>query len=467
MTIKFLSTQIVIFFLAMCAMGQDGPQNFPDSPAGKKAAAFWNVVNSTGRDAIKSFIEDQMVPREGVTVEQRSGAFEQMQRILGGAQILKVTPLSESEISFVIKRTSGELEKIQIRLAQNSLVDMISLQEASEDDLSEEASKRISKSELISAIEEYLKSLDAKDEFSGTVLLAEKGKPIFLKAFGLANIEKKIPNNSDTKYNLGSINKLFTILSIGLLADEGRISFDDKIGEILPNYPNKDAREKVTIRHLLTMSSGIGDIFGDEYEATPKSNLRTTDSYLPLFASKPLAFEPGTDRQYSNGGFLVLGAIIEKVSGQTYYDFVRERIYKPIGMSDTEAYESGATINNLAEGYMYSEEKKARINNVSTRPARGSSGGGGYSTAPDMLKFANAIESGSFPMPNSLKQMKDPLIGDLARGVIRFGGGAPGINASIENRVADKYTIIVLANYSPPTASKVSRKIRGLLKRVE
>ncbi len=317
------------------------------------------------------------------------------------------------------------------------------------------------KTDFIPKIENYLADLNQKDEFSGSVLIAKNGKPIFSKAYGFANKELKTPNKIDTKFNLGSINKLFTVLSIGILADEGKLSLNDKIGKHLPNYPNKNAREKVTITHLLTMSSGIGDIFGAKYNSTPKNKIRTTNDYLKLFASSPLAFEPGTSRQYSNGGFLVLGAIIEKVSGQTYYDFVHERIYKPIGMKDTDWFESDKTTPNMAEGYMFSKSQNKRINNVTTRPARGSSGGGGYSTAPDMLKFANAIESGKFPIPKALSQIKDRMVNSLNNRALRFGGGAPGINAGIRSKVAGNYTIIVLSNYDPPSASKVSRQIRN------
>lgn len=444
-------------------------QDFPNTVAGKRAAAFWNVVTSNDDKTTTDFVTNQMVPRKNMSIKQRAGVFSTIRELLDGAKIKRILGVRPNQISLIVAKKGGELEKIVIDTNENQsgLVEQISIEEASADDLDHSLNKSMSKDALIPAIKTYLNDLTQKDEFSGTVLIAKDGKPIFSQAYGFANRNQKTPNNIETKYNLGSINKLFTILAIGILADEGKLSFDDKLGEHLPSYPNKDARQKVTIKHLLTMSSGIGDIFGKEYSETPKSELRTTSSYLPLFASKPLAFEPGTERQYSNGGFLVLGALIEKVSGQTYYDFVRSKIHEPIGMNETESYESDKMVPNLAEGYMFSKEKKTRVNNVSTRPARGSSGGGGYSTAPDMLKFANAIESGSFQMPKSLKQMKDRLISSFSRGAIRFGGGAPGINSAIVNKVGSGYSVIVLTNFDPPTASKTSRKIRELIKRTQ
>ena len=318
---------------------------------------------------------------------------------------------------------------------------------------------------LISNTQAYLKDISGKDEFSGTVLIAKNGKQIWSGAYGVSNRQTKELNKIDTKYNLGSINKIFTVLALGILADEGKLKFDDTIGKHIPTYPNKAARDTVTIRHLITMSSGIGDIFGPEFNRTPKSKLRTIDSYLPLFASKPLAFEPGKGRAYSNGGYLVLGAIIERASGQNYYDFVRERIYKPIGMQDTEAYESDATIPNIARGYTYSPGQKKRVDNINSLPARGSSGGGGYSTAPDLLKFANAIENGTFAVPQSLRTIKDRMTAGLLSKKAGFGGGGPGINAIFRAGLGSGYTLVVLSNYDSPSASTVFRKIRGWIGR--
>ena len=118
-----------------------------------------------------------------------------------------------------------------------------------------------------------------------------------LKSYGLANREKKIPNTTGTKFNLGSMNKSFTQVAIAQLAAEGKLSLKDPIKKFLPDYPNKEAAEKVTVEQLLTMSSGIGDFFNERYEATPKKKLNSISAYLPLFADKPLAFEPGSKRR--------------------------------------------------------------------------------------------------------------------------------------------------------------------------
>ncbi len=311
-----------------------------------------------------------------------------------------------------------------------------------------------SEAEIIEHLNALIDKQSADDNFSSAVLVARNGIPIFQRAVGLASKQYNAPNRIDTKFNLGSINKIFTKIAIGQLIEQGKLSFGDTIGKHLPDYPNKDAAAKVTIKHLLDMQSGIGDFFGPRFEATPKDRIRGINDYLPLFASEPLKFEPGMSRAYSNGGYIVLGAIIEKVTGQSYYDFVRERIFKPAGMENTDSYEVDANVPNLATGYLRNE-KGERVSNVYTKPARGSSAGGGYSTVEDLLKFTIALQKNKLLSADQTKRMM--------QGGLGIAGGAPGINAALEIDPASGYTIIVLSNYGPPSAGTVSEQIRKLI----
>jgi len=296
------------------------------------------------------------------------------------------------------------------------------------------------------------------DSFSGVVMIARDGKPIFQRASGLASKSYNVPNRVDTKFNLGSINKFFTRVAVSQLIEQGKLSPDDTIGKHLPDYPNKEAAEKVTIKHLLDMQSGIGDFFGPKFVATPKNRIRAIKDYLQLFADQPLKFEPGTSRAYSNGGYIALGAIIEKVTGQSYYDYVRERIFKPAGMGNTDSYEVDAVTPNLATGYTR-DANGVRVSNVYTAPARGSSAGGGYSTAEDLLKFTVALRNNKLLSEAQTKRM--------LQGGLGIAGGAPGINAELEIDPASGYTVIVLSNYDPPSATNVSRQIRKWIAQIE
>jgi CubicO group peptidase (beta-lactamase class C family) len=320
--------------------------------------------------------------------------------------------------------------------------------------------------------------------FSGTVLVAKRGRPVYQKAYGQASKTFGVPNGIDTKFNLGSINKIFTKTAICQLVDKGKLSFDDTLGKWLPDYPNVEARKTVTIRHLLLMTSGIGDFFGERFDSTPKDKIRGISDYLPLFADQSLGFRPGESRAYSNGGYVVLGAIIEKVSGQSYYNYVRDQIYKPAGMKNTDSYEADVPTPDLAEGYTNQSTGartagSKRVSNIYIRPGRGSSAGGGYSTAPDLLRFTEALQNYTLLSPAASScffsddmtgkplQTEQKEQGKIAMGGLGIAGGAPGINAALEADFEKEFTIVVLSNYDPPAAESVARYIRRLMANVK
>lgn len=253
-------------------------------------------------------------------------------------------------------------------------------------------------------IDSYLNSLVAENKLSGAVLVAKDGVTIASKAAGIANKATGAPITLDTKFNLGSMNKMFTAVAIAQLAQAKRLSFDDLISKHLPDYPNKEVADKVTIHHLLTHTSGMGLYWNEKFMAQ-REKLLTVAAHLPLFASDPLSFAPGEKFQYSNSGYMVLGAIIEKVSGQDYYSYVQEHVYKPAGMTDTGFYEPGKEIANLAIGYSKmgpdGKQLEEARDNTNTREVRGGPAGGGYSTVGDLVSFTWRSEATSYSMRNT------------------------------------------------------------------
>ncbi|MEP6921444.1 MAG: serine hydrolase domain-containing protein [bacterium] len=458
-------------YLFTTAIAQNAtPVKLPDDFRGQRVAAFLKLVNSTDDATVRDFVTKEMAPNAEVPMEERVKRFQRLRANVGAASLRRVLDVASEEITILLETKKPEWLSVRLVFDPNSQNQIggfdINAAEASamQGPSAPAAPTKINEADLAQTLEKYLNDLVKADEFSGAVLVAKNGTPIFLKAYGLASKEFEVPNRVDTKFNLGSINKLFTTLAIAQLSDAGKVSFADPIKKYLPDYPNQQAAEKVTIKHLLMMSSGIGDIFGENYEGTAKGKLRTLKDFLPLFAAQPLAFEPGTRRQYSNGGFVVLGLIIEKASGQSYFDYVQENIYKVAGMESTGHYESDSAVPNLASGYSrHLGEGGMRRNNAFSRPFRGSSAGGGYSTVEDMLKFANAIESKKLAVPESLKASGPDIAGGGLASGIGVGGGAPGINAAFETKVAGAYTIVVMSNYDPPTAEKVARQLRGWL----
>lgn len=299
------------------------------------------------------------------------------------------------------------------------------------------------------ALEKFLGEMAARDLFSGTVLVARGNDTALFKSFGLADKAQGIANANDTKYNIGSINKIFTKVALLQLRREGKIDFSKTLRTYLPDYPSPIA-DRITIQQLIDMSSGMGDFFGPKFDAASRDGIRTLQDYVPFFIDQPLEFEPGTRRRYSNAGFIVLGLVIEKLSGMTYYDFVRTRIYEPAGMKDSDSYPLDAIVPRRATGYIGPKHGRSNIYEL---PARGSSAGGGYSTAEDLLRFVRALPKLLGADDYAKFAGNPPAVG--------WGGGTGGVNAAVE--AEGEYTIIVLSNYDPPAAEHVAMNARRAL----
>jgi D-alanyl-D-alanine carboxypeptidase len=246
---------------------------------------------------------------------------------------------------------------------------------------------------VVSEARAYLAGLAKSDGLSGTVLIARDGKIVFEQAYGFSNLSDRVPNTIDTKFNMASMGKMFTAVAILQLVEAHKISLDDEVGKYLPQFPNKSVREQVTIRELLTHTSGMGN-FWEQLADKAKDRFVAVSDYVPLLADQPLQFVPGKGFAYSNNGYTVLGLIIEAVSGKSYFDYVRDKIYRPCGMADTDAYELNTPVPLLATGYSRSMDKPGVIlSNIYIIPFKGSPAGGSYTTAGDLLKFANALMS--------------------------------------------------------------------------
>lgn len=229
-------------------------------------------------------------------------------------------------------------------------------------------------------------------DFSGAILLARGGEVEFERAYGLADRQSGRPNTVDTQFGLASVPKMFTAASILQLVDAGLLSLDDPIGKHLPDYPNRAAAERATIAHLLTHTSGVGN-YWEAMAELGDARLDNHSDYLPLFAEIPLEHEPGTAFSYSNGGYIVLGLIIEAVTGESYYDYVQRAILDKAGMHDTGYYQAGKTAPRQAKAYMRSSEHQGQWEDASARgEPRGSAAGGAYSTVRDLYRFAQALQ---------------------------------------------------------------------------
>ncbi len=448
----------------------------PDTPAGRRIQALLKAFEAGSPDAIRAFIAANFseAALAEAPLDQRTQRLSGMAKQTGPLEFQKMLPGGDDRAAFLARaKTSGDWLEVGLQLdpAPPHGIRGLRFEQTEGPDAVRETRKG-SDAEVAAAADAHLRQLADSEAFSGVVLLARNGTPFFHKAYGLADRAFGVPNQNETKFNLGSINKTFTQTAIGQLAGKGRLSLSDTIRRHLPDYPNP-AADRITIAQLLTMTSGLGDFFGEKFDATPKSRIRTLQDYLGLFASDPLLFEPGTSRRYSNAGYVVLGLIIERITGRSYYDYVRENIYGPAGMTSSDSFMQDAVVANRAVGYTSEDAAGKRLPeprvNVYELPARGSSAGGGYSTAGDLLRFDIAMRSGKLLSPAwtawYFSDLSTPPSG--APGKLRGGkgvaGGTAGVNCVLEMDLDTDYTVVVMSNLDPPSAEKVAKILRQWL----
>jgi D-alanyl-D-alanine carboxypeptidase len=297
--------------------------------------------------------------------------------------------------------------------------------------------------------------------FSGALLVARHGNVLFQRAWGRADRKSGTANTVRTKFRVGSMNKMFTAVATLQLVEAGKLALDDPIGKHLPDYPNRELASKVTVRHLLTHTGGTGDIFGPDYDEH-RLKLRDHGDYVDLYGSRPLGFEPGSRWEYSNYGFVLLGALIEAVSGVSYYDYVREHVFRPAGMSSTDSLPESEDVPGRAVGYTGSSG--SRVPNTDWLPWRGMAAGGGYSTVGDFLRFAQALSSGKLISKTTLAKATSPqrqgygygfVVGRRPSRHYGHGGGAPGMNGELRIFPRLGYVVVGLSNLDPPAASEL------------
>ena len=362
-------------------------------------AALLAAFDAGTPEAIRAFVAANFAQeaQKQVPLEDRVQRLGGMAKEVGPLEFHSVVRADGPEVLFLARsKASGDWVEIGMMLEPGPAFGILGLKFEQSEGPGAVAKPLGSEAAVAAEARRYLRTLADSDEFSGVVLVAKDGKPFFLEAYGLANRDFGVANRADTKFNLGSINKVFTQVAIAQLAAQGKLSLSDTIRKHIPDYPSSVA-DRITVQQLLAMSSGLGDFFGERYDATPKAKLRTLSDFLPLFVDKPLLFEPGTSRRYSNAGYIVLGLIIEKTSGQPYHDYVRQHVFLPAGMKDSDAYPLDSIVANRAVGYTRERDdgEKERLGpprlNIYALPARSSSAGGGSSTAADLLAFDTAM----------------------------------------------------------------------------
>ncbi len=323
----------------------------------------------------------------------------------------------------------------------------------------------------VARTEQVIQSFVSDQHFMGSVLVARGNDIVFDKGYGFANLEWNIRDSPLTKFRLGSITKQFTAASILLLEERGKLSVNDPVKKHMSDAPA--AWDKITIYNLLTHTSGIASFTDFPDYASLEPFPTTPEQLVKRFRDKPLDFQPGEKMSYSNSGYVLLGYLIEKISGESYEKFVQENIFTPLGMKDSGYDSNSVIIPHRAAGY--SPGPNGPVNAGFINMTVPLSAGGLYSTTEDLLRWEQGLFGGKLLSSASLQKMTTPFKNDYACGlvvhmvnghkVIEHGGGIEGFNTMLAYYPDDKLTVVVLSNINGPTpedlASKLATLVRG------
>jgi CubicO group peptidase (beta-lactamase class C family) len=447
----------------------------PDTPAGRQLAGWLEAFNRDDHTALRQFVEHNVPDASRQRLLQASPATLDFRMRTGGFDFRKAEQSTPAHLAALMQeRGSDRVARFVIDVEPDAPHRITALSAALTPRPPELAIPRMSEPALVGALREKLARDVAAGQFAGAVLLARDGRIVFDSAYGLADREKHIANTLDTRFRIGSMNKMFTAVAVLQLAQAGQLRLDAPLGTYLTDYPNKDVATKVTIHHLLTHTGGTGDIFGPEFDAH-RTTLRTLQDYVKLYGARGLEFEPGSKWEYSNYGFLLLGAIVEKVSGMSYYDYVASHVFAPAGMTSTASLPEDAMVPIRSIGYTRDQAGSPLVPNTATLPYRGTSAGGGYSTVGDLLRFATALRAHKLLNATYSELLTTGKV-DAGRGkyaygfqdqvvdgvrLIGHGGGAPGMNGDLAIDPRSGYVVAVLSNLDPPAAQRVSEFIES------
>ncbi len=438
----------------------------PHTPAGKVFAAWFDSYNSAERARIQAFQDayKRKTPVEDVLSWRED---------TGGYRLISVQKTQPLAIGVLLReRKNPDVSAtMTISLKTPDTIDKVEFNEL--------PIPRLTQTKALATLIRRADELTKADRFSGAMLIARNGKVLLEKGWGKADRAAGKPVTPATQFRLASVNKMFTSVAILQLVEAGKLSLDDTVGKHFSDYPNSEVARAVTVRELLSHTSGLPDIeFSDtpNYKAT-RDALRTHEDYVQRYAPRILTFKPGSKFEYVSYDFVLLGALIEKISGMSYYEYVQRHIYDPAGMTSTGSLPESIDVPNRAVGYMQQNGKW--VANTDTLPYRGTAAGGGYSTVGDLFRFAQALQAGKLVSKSLLAEATTPqtkggwygygftIIGRTPPHGYGHGGDSPGMNASIGIFPNPGYVVVALSNLDPPAAYEISNYYESRMPIVE
>jgi len=325
------------------------------------------------------------------------------------------------------------------------------------------------KKDIHNKISEYLELYTKLWSFSGSIIAINDGEILFKKAYGYANIEHKVKNTTETKYRIWSITKQFTAAAILILEERGLLRVEDSLKKYFPDC--KELNPNITIHHLLTHTSGIFNYsdLPDSHKTFHRMCHKKFD-LIKMFLSKPLNFEPGTQWEYSNTGYYLLGMLIEKLSGKSYSEFLVENIFISLGMFNTGVDDDKKIVENMASGYYLNSNDLIHCNYINMDLVLSS--GGIYSTVEDLFIWDKALNSDKLLSRKSIEKMNTPYKNNYGYGVfietnnsrrvVQHNGGCEGFLTEIHRYVDDNFAVVILSNYGFTAVNKLCNEIASI-----
>lgn len=460
MNFAAMVTVMTVAFGALLSQASPSAAPFavlPDTPAGKRFAEWLAVYNRGDDTELKAYVRDVMSATRwtpDVLMEVRSTT--------GPLAPFKVTAPAPNGISVITaERDTDSFDEITL-LVEPADPHRITLLQPRPVPRPADAPPLpvLDQAQLLAALKGKLERETVAGLFSGVLVLARDGKPIFEYAGGLEDRERGIPMSLRSRLGTASIGKMFTTVAVMQLAQAGKIDLDAPVGRYLPDYPNKTVAAKVTVNELLTHTGATGD-FSDDTDRH-RGELLTPADYIALSGARDPIFEPGSRRAYSNFGFIILGRIVERVSGQAWGDYLRNHVFAPAGMTQTGTLPYATPVPHRATGYTLVAGKL-----ISTDPMKGPAptpAGGAYATADDLLKFMNALMAARLldrAHTDLLLHGEAAIAGhrypydmsgkaENGKTFIGHQGGGPGANGDVRAFPDSGYTLVILSNFGPP-----------------
>jgi CubicO group peptidase (beta-lactamase class C family) len=460
----------------------DDPR-MPDGPLGERIRSVINTLNSPTPEAVQRFMMEECTEefRNFASIETHVATFEFLNGYTGGMDFHSIrtyTPARPRETVVIVEdRNYGAWRAFRLFIddRETYLLSGVLLDRypGTPTDVEEPT---LSEAEVIDETLQIVDRVCANDAFSGTVLLARSDEVLYSHACGEASKRFGVPVDIDTRFNLSSITKSFTGTAIVQLAEAGAVSYDDLLSEYVDeSWLPLEISSRITLHHLLTHTSGLGDYYTEAYRDASRALYRRLEDFKPLVHEDTLAFEPGSSFRYSNTGMFLLGVVVENVTGESYFDYVRQNIFQPAGMDDTGYFDRDEPVPNVAIGYYRDPDSETgwredtfRLSVVGTPATQA------YSTVGDLHRFALALLDGTLVSSTALEvmwvrhgdgdgygfQVHERPIG-MAVG---HTGGSWGASSQLTIYLEPGYVVVALSNYRTG-ASPLVERIEQLVER--